>query len=148
MTTMILRRCHISQAARWAYPDPTDIVFSQLILQLQTSHKQIKIQDGVQDGRQLQRFTMMDLFPQPIERCLWSLGVFRCFSMSWIQRKYIWNHNEHISWWFFNYEGFWCHSSIKIFMKMTKNSINGLEQPVSTCKSICVTYKIWKVNLI
>ena len=107
-----------------------------------------KIQDGVQDDRQLQRFTMMDLIPQPIDRCLWSLGLFICFPMSWVQWKYIWNHKEHISWWNFNYEGFWCHSSLKIFMKMTKNYIDGLEQPGLTCKGNCVTYKIWKVNLV
>ena len=35
-----------------------------------------KIQDGVQDGRQLQGFTTMNPFPQPLDRFRWSLGLF------------------------------------------------------------------------
>ena len=79
-----------------------------------------KIQDGVQDGRQLQGFTMMDLFLQPLDRFRWSLGLFMCFPMYWIQCKYIWNHKEHITWWYFNYEAFLRHSTMHIFKKMTK----------------------------
>ena len=89
-----------------------------------------KIQDGVQDGRQLQGFTMMDVFQQPLDRFWWSLALFISFLMSWIQWKYIWNHKKHISWWYFNYEELLCHSSMQIFMNMKKITSMNWNKPV------------------
>ena len=37
---------------------------------------------------------------------------------------------------------------MQILMKMTKKNINKLKQPGLTCQSICVTNKIWQVNLV
>ena len=99
----------------------------------------IKIQDGVQDGRQLQGFTMIDIFLQPLDRIYWFLTLYICFFWFWIQWEYIWKHQKSVSWWYFNYYIVWCHLS----MKMTKDNINQVKQPGLTMAANFMDTQRW-----
>ena len=65
----------------------------------------------------------MDPILQSLGRFWWSSGHLICFSWSWIQWNYFWKHMRPTLWWYCNYEEFWCHSSMKIFMKISEDNI-------------------------
>ena len=108
-----------------------------------------KIQDGVQDGHQLQGFTRMDLILQSSDKFWWSLGLFICFPWCWIQWKHFRKYQLHVSWWNYHYKQFWCCSPMTIFMKKSKITLMDRYSLVWLAwVTVWQTNKIWRVNLV
>ena len=96
-----------------------------------------KLQDDVQDGRQPRDSQLWTSFCNPLTDFddLWVFFYIYSYVLDAME--------IHISF----MKHFLRHSTMPIFMKMTKDTINKLKQPCLPCKSICVTNKIWQGNL-